>query len=128
MRRLVFSTKLPLAVAAADHTLSILIVVAENAVFGKDSPMTTGTDDNGVGETIRITMMRIARAFLSLKGLLWTVIVIWFFLMAGGLSLLHFAHLGKRTFLVSWWFVGPLFLIAEPLLEAHRPVPLSPTS
>ena len=82
--------------------------------------MTRGADDNGVVRRIRITLVRIARTFLSLMGLLWTPIVIWVFLMAGGLSLLHFAYLGKAILWCGWWFVGPLFLIAGPLLYSKR--------
>ena len=64
-------------------------------------------------------MVRITSIFLTLVGLLWAVVVTWFFLMTGGLEVLHFAYLGKAVLWYGWMFVGPLFLLVGPLLYAR---------
>jgi hypothetical protein len=63
-------------------------------------------------------MVRVTSIFLTLVGLLWVAVVIWFFLMMGGLEVLHFAYLGKAVLWYGWMFVGPLSLLVGPLLYA----------
>ena len=62
--------------------------------------------------------MRGASVFLTLVGLLWMAVVAWFFLMTGGLEILHMAYLGKALLWYGWMFIGPLILLVAPLLYA----------
>jgi hypothetical protein len=53
---------------------------------------------------------------LILVGLLWGAIVSWFLVILGGLEMFHWAYLGKGLLWFGWMFVGPLLLIAGPIL------------
>ena len=63
--------------------------------------------------------MRVSRIFVAFVGLLWATIVTWFFLMTGGLEVLHAVYLGKALFWYGWMFGGPLFLLIGPLLHGR---------
>jgi hypothetical protein len=70
-------------------------------------------------KTTGIMLVRVPSIYLTLVGLLWAAVVTWFFLMTGGLEVLHFAYLGKAVLWYGWMFVGPLFLLVGPFLYAR---------
>ena len=85
--------------------------------FPKTPAASTG--DTRVGENDCNMLVRVTSIFLTLVGLLWTAIVAWFFLMMGGLEVLHFGYLGKAALYYAWMFVGPVLLLVGPLLYAR---------
>ena len=60
--------------------------------------------------------VRATGVVLILVGLQWGAVVCWFFLMLGGLEMLHWAHLGEVLLWLGWMFVGPLLLVGGPIL------------
>jgi hypothetical protein len=54
--------------------------------------------------------------FLLVVGLLWAAVVSWLFVTLGGAAEPTFSGLAKSLLWFSWWFIGPVVLIAGALL------------